>query len=351
MNGTDSLLSIIKALNSFTKDEENDNLASSSLSSSAVEATSSPTINHMPLYIPDQTKVAPQCPNCKSTYTHVLVGIIRRDIAHHFLHNSKINSTYKHIIMSQSRFACISPLLTSPESRTASIESIFTEWREDADMLNQFPCLKGWRNERYSIWGLQGSHLMQVERAAAGLLGVRQYGGHVNGFIRSHDHQIQIWVARRSLTKQTDPGLLDNLVGGGLPHGVSPTQNMIKECFEEAGILHDFAAQVMKPVSLVTCYINDPVRGLLPNMDYCFDIEFPHNWEPQCQDGEVLNFNLMSTDMVLDKLKKGEFTSNATIVMLDFLIRHGIITPESEPDYVEICLSLKRSLPFPGPKY
>jgi hypothetical protein len=32
--------------------------------------------------------------------------------------------------------------------------------------------------------------------------------------------------------------------------------------------------------------------------------------------------------------------------LVDFLIRHGIITPENEPDFVEISMRLHRRLPF-----
>jgi hypothetical protein len=34
-------------------------------------------------------------------------------------------------------------------------------------------------------------------------------------------------------------------------------------------------------------------------------------------------------------------------VVLDFLIRHGIMTYESEMDYIQIASRLHRSLPFP----
>jgi len=35
----------------------------------------------------------------------------------------------------------------------------------------------------------------------------------------------------------------------------------------------------------------------------------------------------------------------------DFFIRHGIITPENEPNYVEISSRIHRTLEFPLAKY
>ena len=45
-----------------------------------------------------------------------------------------------------------------------------------------------------------------------------------------------MWIARRSYSKPTDPGQLDNLIGGGVPHGQSPAQSVVREGWEEAGL-------------------------------------------------------------------------------------------------------------------
>ena len=51
-----------------------------------------------------------------------------------------------------------------------------------------------------------------------------------------------MWIARRSPTKAIDPGMLDNLVGGGIAHGQSIASTVVKEAWEEAGIPPDAAA-------------------------------------------------------------------------------------------------------------
>ena len=45
----------------------------------------------------------------------------------------------------------------------------------------------------------------------------RQYGVNINGFVRDGDGAVEaIWLQRRAADKQTWPGMLDHLVGGGL---------------------------------------------------------------------------------------------------------------------------------------
>ena len=34
---------------------------------------------------------------------------------------------------------------------------------------------------------------------------------------------------------------------------------------------------------------------------------------------------------------------NAALVAIDFLMRHGVVTPDNEPDFEEIAASLRRS--------
>ena len=43
-----------------------------------------------------------------------------------------------------------------------------------------------------------------------------------------------MWIARRSPAKAIDPGMLDNLVGGGVAAGQTITTTLIKEAWEEA---------------------------------------------------------------------------------------------------------------------
>lgn len=73
----------------------------------------------------------------------------------------------------------------------------------------------GWRNEKFPVFGdatREDNTAFVVERAGAPLFGISQFGAHLNAFVRDTDGSIKMWVARRSRTKQTWPGMLDNCV-------------------------------------------------------------------------------------------------------------------------------------------
>lgn len=54
--------------------------------------------------------------------------------------------------------------------------------------------------------------------------------------INDKDQHPLMWMARRSKSKSKYPSMLDHIVAGGQPAGLSLMENAIKECEEEAGI-------------------------------------------------------------------------------------------------------------------
>ena len=79
--------------------------------------------------------------------------------------------------------------------------------------------------------------LALIERAAARFWGTLTFGAHANGYVAdAQGRPTHLWIARRSTHKATDPGKLDNLVGGGVPHGQTPFETLVREGFEEAGL-------------------------------------------------------------------------------------------------------------------
>ena len=53
---------------------------------------------------------------------------------------------------------------------------------------------------------------------------------------------------------------------------------------------------------------------------------------------------LLSVPEVLSALHSGYFKPNCGLILVDFLIRHGLVTPESEPNYIEIAWRMRRRL-------
>lgn len=197
--------------------------------------------------------------------------------------------------------------------------------------------------EKYPVTRASRSQArMLIDRACAPHFGVRAFGQHMNGFVRD-SKGLKMWIGRRSADRRVFPLHLDNLVAGGLPWGVALTDNLRKECREEADIPEALADRA-RPVSAVT-YCRDSKRGLKPDVMYCYDLELPPGFEPRCTDGEVETFYLWPIEQVMETVSETEeFKLNCNLVIIDFLVRHGYISQDS-PDYLQIIQELRSPPP------
>ncbi|XP_066566080.1 thiamine pyrophosphokinase 2 isoform X2 [Amia ocellicauda] len=233
----------------------------------------------------------------------------------------------------------LSPGLESYTQRSAAVDTVLHCLREE----NTFRCLRGWRDEKYEVMPqFCDPPMLCMERSATCLFGVKRYGVHINGFTRQPDGGVSMWVARRALGKPTYPGLLDNMVAGGLAAQTSITQTLVKECAEEACI-PECIAKCAHPVSTVS-YTYEDDEGVFPECQFVFDLEVPQGFTPQIGDGEVLEFYLWPMDKVKEALVTAEFKPNCALVVLDFLIRHSYLDPDTEPHYQQFVAGLHRSL-------
>lgn len=202
--------------------------------------------------------------------------------------------------------------------------------------------ITGWRDERYPVtraW--TAPPLALIERAAAPFFGITAYGVHMNGFVRDARSTQRMWIARRALSKPTGPGKLDQLVAGGQPHGISLHENLIKECAEEAGIPRALAEHV-RPAGAISYLLETP-NGMRPDVLFCFDLELPANFEPVNADGEVDAFYLWDVDTVEHTVTHTDrFKFNCSLVIIDFLIRHGHIAAD-HPHYEALVLGLRQN--------
>ena len=174
-----------------------------------------------------------------------------------------------------------------------------------------------------------------MERTLTAPLGCLTFGVHLNGYVRTHKG-IELWVAKRSEQKPTFPGKLDNMVGGGQPAGLGLFENLLKECFEEAGISETQASQSVATGTI--SYRHTDGRGLKRDILYCYDLELPDSFVPVCQDGEVESFERLPIDNVLSLIETTDvFKYNCNLVIIDFAIRHGILTGDNTQDYAELC--------------
>lgn len=213
---------------------------------------------------------------------------------------------------------------------------------------------KGWRNELYTIYNPSKTPYLKVERAFSILLGVITYGIHLVGYVppeKSSDGRLKLWVPRRAATKQTYPGMLDNTVAGGLGYPYGPWETVVKECYEEAGLPTEFVeSRTIATGVLLYIYQQDGHGSIAqPEVEYIYDLPFDDETTivPKPVDGEAEDFFLMDVDEVIKKLNNDEFKPNCGLVVVDFLIRHGYVTPETEPHYSEVVSRIHRRMPFP----
>ncbi|KAM0525964.1 hypothetical protein ACHAPS_004244 [Verticillium nonalfalfae] len=127
--------------------------------------------------------------------------------------------------------------------------------------------------------------------------------------------------------------MLDNTAAGGLMTGEDPFECIIREANEEADLAEDVVrGQTLAAGGVTYTYVTHEEAGqaglIYPEVQWIYDLELQPNVIPRPKDGEVAGFELC---------------------VIDFLIRHGILTQDNEPDFDEIKLRLHRELPFPGP--
>ena len=218
-----------------------------------------------------------------------------------------------------------SPALATTPARTNALDRVTRELARDG-------ALSAWRDERYAVGPrLTAAPWFLLERAAARYFGVHAWAVHGNGLVRNAD-SVHMWLARRSPTKAIDPGMLDNLVGGGVAAGMVPRTAFIKEAWEEAGLPASIAATALPAGTL---HIRrDTADGLQWETIVVSDIVVAADYVPANQDGEAVEHRrvALADAARLIALDAGpdQVTPDASLVILDALVRLGAIDAQGE---------------------
>jgi 8-oxo-dGTP pyrophosphatase MutT (NUDIX family) len=187
--------------------------------------------------------------------------------------------------------------------------------------------IQAWRDETFPLLDPDSREpLARVERAAARFWGTLTLGAHANGYVAGdRGRPTHLWIARRSAQKATDPGLFDNLIGGGVAAGQSPREALVREGYEEAGLA---PAQLTGALpGRVIRLQRDIPEGLQLEDLHTFDLALPAGLLPQNQDGEVERFDLLPVEEALALAEGDTMTVDAALVTLDFGLRHGFLPP------------------------
>jgi isopentenyldiphosphate isomerase len=229
-------------------------------------------------------------------------------------------AAHRDVFRRTARELSLDPALEDFDSRSAAIDSVVRALERDG-------VISGRRDEFYPVAAHIGAPpLFKVERAAVPALGIASCGVHMTGFVRAPDG-LRIWVPRRSRTKSTYPGMLDNTVAGGQPIGLGIFENLIKECAEEAAIPTALARRAL-PMGTIS-YCLEAADGLKPDIQFCFDLELPADFVPRPADGEMEGFELWPVERVMATVRDTrDFKFNCNLVLIDFFLRHGLIAAD-----------------------
>ncbi|EAL18092.1 hypothetical protein CNBK1130 [Cryptococcus deneoformans B-3501A] len=248
------------------------------------------------------------------------------------------------------------------KGRTECVTRILNSWRAEG----KFPqAMKLWMDEMFPIYASPKSFIFntckpaahepfsniafEMERAGVPLFGCQAFGIHLTG----QGENMKVWVPRRSANRYRSPLKYDSSVAGGLPVGHTPIQGLVKECQEEAGWPDKLIRKYARSAGIVT-YFEIKDEHILPNAEYTYDLPLPARDSsdyvlPKPNDDEVDSFELLSVQRVTEAIRNGEFKPSSAVVTVDFLIRHGFVSPENEPNYEEVVRRCHRRCGVSGP--
>ncbi len=194
------------------------------------------------------------------------------------------------------------------------------------------------RGEQFAVVASFGeAPLLRLDRGWVPAFGVTAHGVHVNGYVDTPDGP-DLWLGVRGRDNIVDPGKLDNMVAGGQPAGLTLEDNVLKEAREEASLPEALARQA-RPAGAVT-YAMEVPHGLRHDMLFIYDLRLPEDFTPASSDGEHSGFRKVPAAEAL-RIVDGtnEFKFNVNLVIIDFAIRHGVLTPD-HPDYLRLLRGL-----------
>lgn len=205
------------------------------------------------------------------------------------------------------------------------------------------------KGEMLPVFGPDRELVLSIDRSASILFDTVSYGVQMLAYTRT-EHGVRYWVPRRSRTKRSYPGMLDNCVGGALNTGETPLTCLVREASEEASLPEEYVRANAKSFGVVSYHMatnGNGEEGHQPQVMYVYHIELAPDVVPTPSDGEVERFELLALEEVQTTLKNGEFKTNCAMTWLEYFISFGILNTENEPDLHRISTHLHRSLDFP----
>ncbi|KAF4955345.1 hypothetical protein FSARC_11879 [Fusarium sarcochroum] len=199
-------------------------------------------------------------------------------------------------------------------------------------------------DEALRIVSSEGEPVLDMDRSGLDPFGVTSFSAHMIGFVKDCDG-INYWVPKRSSTKSTVPNKLDSTVAGVIRSHETPIECMVRKVAAEASLPAEYTkANIVScgTISYQMAITSTGKPGCQHITSYLYEMEFKDGEVPRPGNDEVGAFTLMTQEEVMTALEDGEFVANRAMVWLAYFIRHGILTPENEPNFMEICSRLQK---------
>ncbi|KAH9947756.1 NUDIX hydrolase domain-like protein [Amylocystis lapponica] len=301
------------------------------------------------------------------------LGLLRPAIVAQLItDNERLTSTTRPNWCIRKELVSFAEWITTPLQRTRLMKETCERWR-DAGLWPDVIGPRKWRCELYPVFrrpfgvrdapaddsecagtdvdaeGDTTNYAFKMERAACALFGAVTYGVHMSIYAADGapdgSGACSFWVPTRARSKQTWPLFLDNSVAGGIPSGMGALECLVKEAMEEASIAEGVVRKHARAAGSVSYFFRTSDGWLQPEIEYVYDLRIPHGedpapFQPKPLDGEVEFFEFLPLTEVVTRMRAGLFKSNCALVLMDFMIRHGYITPDNEPEYSEIITRL-----------
>ncbi|KAF8335559.1 hypothetical protein F5887DRAFT_988569 [Amanita rubescens] len=163
-----------------------------------------------------------------------------------------------------------------------------------------------------------------IERAALPLFGFANFGCLLTAFYECPStNKTMFWIPH-------GPGRYDCTVGGGMGPRGDPQLKPSSANAQKKLLFHpEFVEKHARCTGMLN-YLN--------RSPYLTDGSIKPR--TNAKDGEVDAFQLMDVE---------EFKPSSAMALVDFCIRRGIITPESDPWYLDVCVALRKPVVLPLP--
>ncbi len=196
--------------------------------------------------------------------------------------------------------------LDAPEGATQALNAL-------AHALREAGRCGPWRNEQLAVYDAQGERIGTIERGAVRPLGLATQAVHLVGSAPDG----RMWVQQRALDKPNNPGQWDTLMGGMVSAADSLHEALARETWEEAGLRVEVLQAVAHGGHVDFAQPSDEAGGcgyMVERIDW-FHATVPEGLVPVNQDGEVACFELLARDALLDRLARGAFTPEASLIL------------------------------------